>query len=136
MDELPEWHEAGLDPASVINLRGIAELKDAPDYAALRSYATGRRENPLLGPMPAAVARIANRRLWLKDEIDAWLRVPIPKWKRTKFAIARWIEAGRPRDPQPNDWGPGRGRAPRDADGRPQAEHTLAGDHGRSTPAP
>lgn len=99
----------------MINLRGIADLPDAPDYAALRSYATGRREHPLLGPMPPAVARIANRRLWLKDDVAAWLHCPIPKWRRTRSAIARWIEQGRP---------------------RPQAAHTLVGDDGRSTPAP
>lgn len=120
MDNLPEWHEVSdrYDHDDVINLKAIAELDDAPGYDALRSYATGRREHALLGPMPDPVCRIVNRRLWLKADIAAWLHCPIPAWRRTKQAIARWIESGRPRavpapeaprprPTMPSDHGPG-----------------------------
>lgn len=97
--DTPEWHTVShlYDSAQVVNLRAIAEMPGAPEYAALRSYATGRREHALYGPMPAPVARIANRRLWLMRDVQEWLTVPIPAWQRSKQKIAEWIEAGRPR---------------------------------------
>lgn len=95
--EIPQWHETTYDPTEVINLRGIAGILGAPDYAALRSYATGRREHALYGPMPAPVARIANRRLWLVTDVTEWMTVPIARWRRSKPSIAAWIAAGRPR---------------------------------------
>lgn len=114
--EIPEWHETNYDPAEVVNLRAIAEIPGAPSYAALRSYATGRREHALYGPMPAPVARIANRRLWLMRDIDEWFTVPIPQWRRSKAAIAAWVKAGRPRragdDPDAATMSPDDGRLP------------------------
>lgn len=95
--EIPEWHTVSYDAAEVVNLRTIAAMPGSPDYAALRSYATGRREHRVLGPMPAPVTRIANRRLWLTVEVREWLTIPLPQWRRSKWAIQQWIEAGRPR---------------------------------------
>lgn len=95
--DLPAWHEAGLPPQAVINLRAIAQLDGAPSYSALRSYATGRRMHALYGPMPDPVARIANRRLWLKTDIEWWLTCPIDEWRRNADAVNAWIQAGRPR---------------------------------------
>lgn len=111
--ELPPWHETTYDPREVVNLRTISELYGAPSYSALRSYATGRREHKILGPMPDPVARIANRRLWLLADIERWLTIPIPQWRRSKTTIADWIAQGRP---------------------RPAAR--LLGDDGRRTPTP
>lgn len=95
--DIPAWHETDLPARAVINLRGIASMSGAPGYAALRSYATGRREHRVYGPMPDPVARIANRRLWLKTDIEMWLTCPIESWQRNKSALERWIAAGRPR---------------------------------------
>lgn len=59
-------------------------------YPALRSYATGRREHAVRGPMPEPVARIANRRLWLRTQIEWWLE-PMPEaWRRNAAELARW----------------------------------------------
>jgi len=121
--EIPEWHQTSYDPAEVINLRSIAGLTGAPGYAALRSYATGRREHALYGPMPAPVARIANRRLWLMADVQEWLTVPIPAWQRSKQKVADWIEQGRPR------------RATADAEPAPIDAATMP-DDGRLPPAP
>jgi hypothetical protein len=97
MDELPEFYETNLPGRAVINLRSIAQITHAPNYAALRSYATGRREHRVYGPMPDPVARIANRRLWLRTDIEMWLACPIDNWRRNASALERWIAAGRPR---------------------------------------
>ena len=98
--ELPEWHEVSdrYSAAEVVNLGAIARLDGAPGYASLRSYATGRREHALLGPMPDPVARIANRRLWLLADIQRWMTIPIPEWRRSRAAVDKWIKDGRPRD--------------------------------------
>lgn len=113
--EIPEWHtvSASYAPHEVAGLVQVAKLPGAPEYAALRSYATGRRVHALYGPMPAAVARVANRRLWLLAEIREWLTCPIPAWRRSEQTIALWIEQGRPR-----------------------AAATLSGDHDERPPAP
>lgn len=95
--DLPAWHETSLPARAVINLRSIAQITHAPNYDALRSYATGRREHRVYGPMPEPVARIANRRLWLRTDIEMWLTCPVPQWRRNKSALERWIAAGRPR---------------------------------------
>lgn len=97
--DLPEWHETGLDADAVVNLKQISEMDDAPGYAALRSYSTGRREHALYGPMPTAVARISNRRIWLRADIELWLTVPIPVYHRSPQRIKGWISQGRPRIP-------------------------------------
>lgn len=110
--DVPDWHRTSYQPHEVVGLVEIAALEGAPEYAALRSYATGRREHALYGPMPAPVARIANRRLWLREQIVEWLTIPIPRWRRTRQAVALWISQGRP---------------------RPAA--TLSGDDGRSPQA-
>lgn len=118
--ELPQWHETSYDPREVVNLRTIAEMRSAPEYDALRSYATGRREHAVYGPMPRPVARIANRRLWLLADVEEWLTIPIPRWQRSRNTMQAWIAAGRPR---------------KLAEGGEVAA-TLSGDHGRSSPAP
>lgn len=99
MDELPDWTEVSTlySGRDVVNIKVIADMPHAPEYAALRSYATGRREHALYGPMPPPVARFLNRRLWLKADIVEWLTCPLPAWKRNRHDVARWIAAGRPR---------------------------------------
>lgn len=101
--ELPEWHEVSdlYDAADVVNLGAVAEMDGAPAYAALRSYATNRRTAAVLGPMPDPIARIANRRLWLKVDIETWLTIPIPQWQRCKSKVQHWINSGRPRQETP-----------------------------------
>lgn len=121
--DIPQWHETSYDPAQVVNLRTISELYAAPSYSALRSYATGRREHKILGPMPAPVARIANRRLWLLADIEEWLTIPLPKWQRSRTSIAGWIARGRPRPPRS-------GAEPAGDAAR------LSGDNGYRPPAP
>lgn len=96
--DLPEWHDTDYAPEQVTNLREISGMGNAPAYDALRSYATGRREHALYGPMPAPVARISNRRLWLREDVRAWLTCPLPRWRRNRSDIRRWIAAGRPRE--------------------------------------
>lgn len=97
--EIPDWTAASkhYEPHEVGGLVDIGKLRGAPAYDALRSYATGRRTHALYGPMPAPVARVANRRLWLLAEIREWLTCPIPAWRRSEQTIALWIEQGRPR---------------------------------------
>jgi hypothetical protein len=111
--EIPEWHRTTYQPHEVVGLVDVSKLQGAPEYAALRSYATGRREHALYGPMPAPVARIANRRLWLLAEIREWLTCPIPQWRRSEQTVALWIDQGRPR-----------------------TAATMPGDDGPSTPTP
>ncbi len=95
--KLLHWHETGLPAESVVNLEAIGQLPGAPKPAALRSYSTRRREHRLLGPMPDPVCRIANRRLWLRTDIELWLTCPLPHYRRSKEAVRKWIDAGRPR---------------------------------------
>lgn len=95
--DLPPWHETQIDPRELVNLTQIAQLPGAPGHDALRSYATGRRQNAILGPMPDPVAFIANRRLWLRRDIELWLICPIPSWRRSKATLQEWIDKGRPR---------------------------------------
>lgn len=95
--DLPQWHETGLPPEAVVNLLEIARMPSSPGYAAIRSYSTGRRTHPLFGPMPDPVCRIANRRLWLRTDVELWLTCPIPKFRRSRRMINKWIEMGRPR---------------------------------------
>lgn len=95
--DLPEWHETGLPPESVVSLHEIVRMDGAPRYDALRSYATGRREHALLGPMPDPICRMANRRLWLRTDVELWLTCPIPAFRRSRRTVQRWIDAGRPR---------------------------------------
>lgn len=94
---IPQWHETDYYPTQVASLIEIAEEYAAPSYAALRSYATGRRSHALYGPFPEPVCRIANRRLWLRLDIIAWLTCPIPPFRRSRRVVQAWIDAGRPR---------------------------------------
>lgn len=90
---LPHWHESGFEPQDVISLPQISDLTTEISYSALRSYSTGRRLHWWLGSMPDAVAYIANRRLWLRVEIDAWLQpLEIPNWRRNKAAALKLRE--------------------------------------------
>lgn len=74
------WHETNLDEREVVSLMQIMAMLEANNskpfsYAALRRYANGSRTNQKLGAMPKAVAFVAGRRrLYLRIEIEAWLR--------------------------------------------------------------
>lgn len=72
--EIPTLSESDLDPRDLITIADIAQLHGAPAYAALRSYAVYRREHKLLGEMPEAVAYAGGRRLWARQQIEAWLQ--------------------------------------------------------------
>lgn len=84
--DAPQLHETGLDARDLIGMREIVEHypSHSPAYAALRSYATGRRVHHWLGPMPRPAAKIGRRKLWLKTEIESWLVLTRPKWQRTR----------------------------------------------------
>ncbi len=92
---LPSWHETGIPGRALVNATAIAAMRGAPTPAALRSYATGRRTHALYGAMPDPVCKVANRRLWLRTDIETWLSCPFQPYQTR--AIAAWIAAGRPR---------------------------------------
>lgn len=97
MDDLPLWSDTNYPSAELVNLQAMRDIPGIPEAASLRSYATGRRSHALHGPMPAAVCRVGNRRLWMYADIIRWLTCPIPPWRRSKHAIDAWAEQGRPR---------------------------------------
>ena len=90
---MSDWHLTDYDPHDVVNLSQISQMSGIVgeiSYDALRSYATGRRTHVNCGPMPDHVARVANRRLWLRIDIELWiLPLSIPKWRRPRYSPVR-----------------------------------------------
>lgn len=73
---LPKWHETDYQADDLLSLKQISQLPGAPLYDAMRSYSTQRRTHVEHGKMPEPVARLSNRRVWLKREVFEWLGIP------------------------------------------------------------
>jgi len=71
---LPFLHDTDYSVDDLISLTEIAGLPRAPRHDALRSYACHRREWLQRGPMPKPVCRLGRSRLWLRADIEHWLR--------------------------------------------------------------
>lgn len=81
------FHLSGYSSDDLVCLREIASEHDEMTYDALRSYATHRRTHIYCGPMPLPVTKIANRRLWLRIDIELWmLPMSIPKFRRSRYS--------------------------------------------------
>lgn len=93
---IPEWHETNIPPRELVDLEEASLIVDM-NYATMRSYSTGRRTHPWWGRLPDPVCRIANRKLWLRRDIELWVQCPLEPWQRSRRNMRRWAEQGRPR---------------------------------------
>lgn len=88
--DIPQWHEAGLDPKDVVSMVEISKMPGSPKYDALRSYMTGRRTHRILGPAPAPACRVSNRKVWLRSDIEVWLApMLLTGFARHRATVAR-----------------------------------------------
>jgi len=69
----PPLHMTRYDPDELIGLRDIS-IKYRIAYGTLRCWSCGARTSQAHGPMPWPVARVSNRMLWMRDEIEAWMQ--------------------------------------------------------------
>lgn len=78
-EQLPPFHETRYEAGELVGLAEIARMPRCCKYDQLRSLATYRREWSQRGEMPRAVCQISGRRLWLKADIEHWLRNLAPE---------------------------------------------------------
>lgn len=71
---LPELHDTTFAPHTMLGMAQIAKMYDL-DHSALRNWATWHRTSRKYGHMPIPVARVSNRPLWNRSDIEAWIGI-------------------------------------------------------------